>query len=120
MDVSIRAVDFVLTNTLRSAIEERLACALAWAGRQTARLGVLLCHRAGPDGQRLECCKINVQFRDGRQFVIEDSKPHFHLAAERAANRVDRLLRQVGRLRRPRSGQPAAAHGQQTRHGKSP
>lgn len=99
MDVTIRAVDFVLTHTMRSTIEGRLACALAWTGRQTGRLGVLLSYTAGPGGQLLKCCKIHVQFRDGRKFVIEDVKADFHLAAERAANRVDRFLRQAGRMR---------------------
>lgn len=99
MDVSIRAADFVLTHTMRSTIEDRLACALSWTGRQTARLWVLLSHTVGPGGQLLKCCKIQVQCRDGRKFVIEDIKGDFHVAAEHAANRVDRLLRQVGRLR---------------------
>lgn len=51
MDVSIRAADFVLTHTMRSTIEDRLACALSWTGRQSARLWVLLAHTVGPGGQ---------------------------------------------------------------------
>lgn len=99
MLISVRAVDFVLTHAVRGAVEERLACALAWTGRQTARLGVLLSHVAGPGGRMLKCCSIRVQLPDGHTLMVEDRKEDFELAAERAANRVDRLLRQAGRRR---------------------
>lgn len=99
MDVSIRAVDFVLTHRLRAAVEERLACALAWTGRQTARVGVLLSCVTGPGGQVLKCCRIQMQLRDGRKLVVEDIRADFDLAAARAAGRIDRVLRQAGRKR---------------------
>lgn len=101
MHVSIRAVDFVLTHTMRAIIEGRLACALAWAGRHMSRLKVLLSYTTGPGGQVLKSCKIQLHLSDGRKLVIEDIRAEFHLAAERAANRVDRLLRQARRRREP-------------------
>jgi hypothetical protein len=109
MDISIRAVDAALTHTLRSSIEERLACALARTERQSARLGVPLPRTAGPGRQLLQCCQMHVQFRDARKFVVADIKTDFQVAAERAAKRVDRLLRQAAPPLGPRPGQHAAA-----------
>lgn len=94
MHITVRAVDFVLTHLVRESVEERLAYALAWTGRQMARLNVMLSCAVGPAGQ--------VHFPDGRQLVVEDVKADFPLAAERAANRIDRVLRHAGRRREPR------------------
>ena len=102
MHITVRAVDFVLTHPVREAVEERLACALAWTGRQMARLHVMLSGAVGPAGQVLKRCTILVHFPDGRQLVVEDVKADFLLAAERAGNRIDRVLRHAGRRREPR------------------
>lgn len=99
MHISVRAVNFVLTHTLRASIEERLACALAWTGRQTLRLSVLLSCNTGPRGEVLKCCKIQLHLSDGRNLIIEDIKSDFHLAVERAASRIDRAVRHVMRQR---------------------
>ena len=97
MQVSIRAVDFVLTLPMRATVEEKLAFALAWTGRQTVRLGVLLSNVAGPGGKVLKCCKIQALLSDGRRIVVEDIRVDLQMAAERAANRIDRLLRHARR-----------------------
>lgn len=102
MHITVRAVDFVLTHPVREAVEERLACALAWTGRQTARLHVMLSCATGPAGQVLKRGKILVHFPDGRQLVVEHVTADFPLAAERAANRIARVLRLTGRRREPR------------------
>ena len=102
MHITVRAVDFVLTHLVRESVEERLVCALAWTGRQMARLNVMLSCAVGPAGQVLKRCKILVHFPDGRQLVVEDVMADFSLAAERAANRIDRVLRHAGRRRAPR------------------
>ena len=99
MHISIRAVDFVLIHPVRAAVEERLACALAWSARHTAYLRVLLSCIPGPGGQVLSCCNIQLRFRDGRDLVVEDVKANFDLAAQCAATRIDRLLRQAARRR---------------------
>ena len=109
MHMSIRAVDFVLTLPMRATVEEKLACALAWTGRQTVRLGVLLSNVAGPGGKVLKCCKIQMLLSDGRKLVVEDIREDVQVAAERAANRIDRLLRHTRRRREPkgeRIGEP--------------
>lgn len=84
MHITVRAADFVLTHLVRESVEERLACAV------------------GPAGQVLKRCKILVHFPDGRHLVVEDVKAELPLAAERAANRIDRVLRDAGRRREPR------------------
>lgn len=119
MHVSVRAVDFVLTHPLRIAVEERLACALAWTGRKLARLGVLLSYVAGPGGQRLTRCTIEVDLQDGGKLLAQDTRADFHLAAELAAGRIDRLLRQAARRQaRPRlRGEHGASGGSALRPG---
>jgi ribosome-associated translation inhibitor RaiA len=102
MHITVRAVDFVLTHLVRASVEERLAWALAWTGRQTARLNVVLSCAVGPAGQVRKRCEIRVHFPDGRQLVVDDVKADFPLAAERAANRIDRVLRHAGRRREAR------------------
>ena len=99
MHIAVRADHLVLTHTLRSFIEERLAFALAWTGRQTLRLNVMLSCNTGPRGEVLQCCKIQLHHSDGRTFVIEDIKSDVHLAVERAASRIDRAIRHVKRQR---------------------
>ena len=99
MHIAVRADNFVLTHTLRASIEQRLACALAWTGRQTLRLDVMLSYDTGPRGEVLQCCKIQLHHSDGRTLVIEDIKSDLHLAVERAASRIDRAIRHVKRRR---------------------
>ena len=106
MQISIRAVNFVITHTLRASIEEQLASALAWTDRQTWRLRVFLFCNNGPRGEVLKCCKIHLHLSDGRNLIIEDIKTDFHLAVERAAQRIDRVVRHARRRRIKRAANP--------------
>jgi len=86
MHISVRAVSFVLTHTLRASIEEQLACALAWTGCQTLRLIVLLSCNTSPRGEVLTCYKMQLHLSDGRNLAIEDIKSAF-LSRRRAGSK---------------------------------
>ena len=106
MQISIRAVSFVITHTLRASIEDQLASALAWTDCQTWRLRVFLYCNIGPCGEVLKCCKIHLHLSDGRNLIIEDIKSDFHLAVERAAQRIDRVVRHLRRRHTIRAAKP--------------
>ena len=106
MQISILAANFVITHTMRASIEEQLASALAWTDRQRWRLRVFLSCHNGPRGEVLKCCKIQLHLSDGRNLIIEDSKSDFHLAVERAAQRIDRVVRHARRRRIIRAAKP--------------
>jgi len=106
MQISIRAVNFVITHTLRASIEAQLASELAWTDHQTWRLRVFLPCNTGPRGEVLKCCKIQLHLSDGRNLIIEDSKSDFHLAVERTAKRIDREVRHARRRRIIRAAKP--------------
>lgn len=99
MHITVQAMDSIITHTLRASIEDRLASALAWSGRNVSKLIVMLSKQSGPQGELLQFCRIHARLADGRELVVEDGQLDIKHAMERAASRVDRLLRQVRKHR---------------------
>ena len=101
MRITIQSHGFILTDALRTYVEQRLRAALGWSGARLRKLVVSLSDINGPRGGIDKRCKIQVQLSGGgKGVVIEDTEADLYAAIDRAAERTDRaLVRRVERLR---------------------
>ena len=100
MRITIQSHGFILTEALRSYVEQRLRAALGWSGARLRKLVVSLSDINGPRGGIDKRCKIQVQLSAGKDVVIEDTEADMYSAIDRAAERADRaVVRRVERLR---------------------
>ena len=100
MQITIQCHGFILTEALRSYVEQRLRIALGWTGGRLRKLVVSLSDINGPRGGIDKRCKIQVQLSGAKGVVIEDTEADMYVAIDRAAERADRaVVRRVERLR---------------------
>jgi ribosomal subunit interface protein len=100
MHITVRSHGFVLTEALRTYVEQRLRIALGWTGSRLRKLVVSLSDINGPRGGIDKRCKIQVQLSGAKGVVIEDTEADMYVAIDRAAERADRaVVRRVERLR---------------------
>ena len=100
MRITIQSHGFILTEALRTYVEQRVRAALGWSSSRLRKLVVSLSDINGPRGGIDKRCKIQVQLSGGKEVVIEDTEADMYSAIDRATERADRaVVRRVERLR---------------------
>jgi len=100
MQIDIQALNFALTQGLRSQIERRLAFALSTRDEQIRRIRVRLTDINGPKGGEDMCCHIQVTLNGLPDVVVKDVEADLYTAIDRAADRAGRTVsRQLDRRR---------------------
>lgn len=92
MKIDIQALNFPLTNSLRSHIERRLKFALSTRDDHIQRIMVRLSDINGPRGGEDKCCHIQVVLPQISDVVIEDTEADLYAAINRAADRAGRTV----------------------------
>ena len=106
MQIYIQALNFPLTNALRSHTERRLSFALSTRDDHIQRIVVRLSDINGPRGGEDKCCHIQVVLAHLADVVIEDTEADLYDAINRAADRAGRTVGR--RLTRQRSRERTA------------
>ena len=107
MVTDIQALNFQLTNALRSHVERRIGFSLSNTDEQIQRVIVHLSDINGPRGGKDKCCHIQVVLPHLADVVIEDTEANLYVAIDRATDRAGRtvgrrLARHRDKARTPR------------------
>ena len=98
MQIDIQAMNFTLTDGLRSHVARRLAFALSARDEHIHRIKVRLTDINGPKGGEDMCCHIQVALNRLPDVVVKDTEADLYTAIDRAADRVGRTVsRQLAR-----------------------
>lgn len=107
MEIDVQALNFSLTDALRTHVERRLVCALARNADHIQRVVVRLSDINGPRGGADKCCHIQVMLRHLPEVVIEDTEADLYVAIYRALDRAGRTVARGLARQRELDAQPA-------------
>ncbi|MDX1253120.1 MAG: HPF/RaiA family ribosome-associated protein [Gammaproteobacteria bacterium] len=102
MQIDIQTHGFVLTQGLRTHVEQRLRFALTRFQNRVARVAVHLSDVNGPRGGVDKHCQLQVRLRGLPDIVVKDTEADLYVAVGRATERAGRTLARY--LRRARGG----------------
>ena len=98
MQIDIQALDFPLTEALRSHAERRLRSALTCCGEHIRRVAMRLSDVNGPRGGADKRCRLQVVLAGLPDVVVEDTEGDLYVAIDRATDRAGRtLVRKIDR-----------------------
>ena len=108
MQISMQALGFTLTESLRRRVRRRLDFALGGRDEHIRRIVVRLSDTNGPKGGQDKCCHIQIYLNQMPNIVVKDTETDLYVAIDRAIGRAARsVTRQLGRrISRQRSAIP--------------
>ena len=92
MQIEMQALDFTLTQALRSHLKRRLDFALSTRYDQIQRIQVRLSDINGPRGGADKCCQIHIVLPRQSDVVIQDTETDMYAAINRATERASRTI----------------------------
>ncbi|MFQ5642411.1 MAG: HPF/RaiA family ribosome-associated protein [Thiogranum sp.] len=116
MQIDIQALNFPLTDALRSHAERRLRFALFCCDEHIQRVAMRLSDINGPRGGEDKRCHLQVVLAGMPDVVIEDIEADLYVAITRAVDRAGRtVVRKIGRQQNLlRHGRPPLSDAQQS------
>ncbi len=103
MLITIRALDFPLTNALQARAERRLRSALTCYNGHIQRVVMRLSGNSGARGSADKCCHLQVRLARLPDVVIEDVESDLYVAIGRASHRAGRTIRRLLSRRRDKA-----------------
>jgi len=98
MQIDIQALDFSLTDALRSHAERRLRFALTCCDDRIQRVVMRLSDINGPRGGADKSCHLQVVLAGLPNVVVEDIESDLYVAIDRASDRAGRtVVRKIDR-----------------------